>query len=101
MGWNARYKSGIIVRQKDGILFGDTDLHFIEEMWLDGLEKAAINRRQCPGFIEFIQFESAEVNEYGVKKTGEFIGWTDGTAEFIIGISLENHCNHPSSRLNK
>lgn len=98
MGWNARYKSGIIVRQADGLKFNDSDLHTIEEMWLDGLERAAINRKYCPGFVEFVHFESAEVVNYGIKKTGEFIGWSDGDTEYLVGISIEKHIGHPDSR---
>jgi len=99
MGWNARLSSGIIVCQRDGITFADVDLHDIQEMWLDGLENASIHRKLCPGFIEFVQFEEAHAMPEGPKKMGEFIGWTNGKVEFILGITKEKHNYHPKSRL--
>jgi len=97
MGWNARLRSGIIVRQENGTRFRDVDLYEIEEMWLDGLETAPIDRRRCPGFLEFIQYETGCVTARGAEKTGEFIGWTDGEAEYVTGITTERHRFHPQS----
>lgn len=99
MGWNARLSSGIIIRQREGIKFADVDLDDVQEMWLDGLEKASIHRKFCPGFIEFLQFEVAQAMPDGPKKIGEFIGWTNGKVEFILGITKEKHNFHPKSRL--
>ncbi|KPK91121.1 hypothetical protein AMJ80_07665 [bacterium SM23_31] len=99
MGWNARLSSGIIIRQQDSVAFGEVDLHDIQEMWLDGLERASIHRKLCPDFIEFVQFEVAQAMQDGPKKIGEFIGWTNGKVEFILGITKEKHNFHPGSRL--
>lgn len=99
MGWNARLKSGLVFRQNDGIRFIDLRLHEIEEMWLDGLEKASISRKNCPGFAEFIQYETALMTGVNTEKTGEFIGWTNGDVEFVLGVSSEKHNNHPESKI--
>ncbi|MFC1555119.1 hypothetical protein ACFL7D_10820 [candidate division KSB1 bacterium] len=99
MGWNAKFRSGIIVRQQDGIIFSKIDLNEIQEMWLDGLEKISIDRIFCPGFIEFVQFETAITSNKGSRKIGEYIGWTNGESEFIIGITKEKHNFHPQSSL--
>jgi hypothetical protein len=101
MGWNARLTSGIIARQQDGVRFFDMDLHSIEELWLDGLEQASIRRDRCLGFIEFIQYETARAIPTGVEKTGEYIGWTNGEVEFVLGITCERHSFHPKSRVRK
>ena len=98
MGWNARLRSGIIVRQRDGIKFTETDLHNIEEMWLDGMECVVINRSFCPGFVEFVQFETAQATPTGCEKQGQFIGWTNGDMEYIIGSTIERHNFHPESK---
>ncbi len=92
-------RSGVILRQEAGFSFKDIELHNIEEMWLDGLENVTLNRRICPGFSEFIFFESAVVSGDELKKVAEFIGWTNGQTEFLAGISREKHCFHPQSRL--
>ncbi|MFC1556149.1 hypothetical protein ACFL67_03610 [candidate division KSB1 bacterium] len=99
MGWNARMRSGIILRQADGLAFTETDLHSIEEMWLDGLEKLAINSRFCPGFVEFVYFATAVASDVVPEQVAEFIGWTDGDREYVIGISREKHVFHPQSRM--
>jgi len=101
MGWNARLTSGIIVRQDDGVSFLSVDLHSIEEMWLDGLERVSIHRKCCPGFVEFVQYETACVSAAGNEKTGEYIGWTDGQVEFVIGRTRERHSFHPASRVRR
>lgn len=99
MGWNARLSSGLVLRQQDGINFSDTGLHSITELWLDGLEKTSIHKDLCPGFVEFIQFETAVIIGRSTKKTGEFIGWTNGKKEFVMGVTTEKHNYHPESRL--
>ena len=99
MGWNARLSSGLVLRQRDGVNFSDVDLHNIRELWLDGLEKTSLHKGFCPGFVEFIQFETALINGNSTQKTGEFIGWTNGTKEFVMGITTEKHNFHPESRL--
>ena len=91
-------KSGVIVRQRDGVRFCDVDLHSIAEMWLDELERVSIRREGCPGFVEFIQFETARATLSGAEKTGEYIGWTNGEVEFVLGITKERHTFHPQSR---
>ena len=98
MSWNARLRSGVVIRQRDNVSFFDVDLYSIEEMWLDGLENAAINRRFCPGFKEFIQFNVAYITPQGARMAGEFIGWTNGEKEFVIGVTDENHSFHPDSK---
>ncbi|MCH7783546.1 hypothetical protein IID62_10835 [candidate division KSB1 bacterium] len=99
MGWNARLSSGLVLRQRDGVNFSDVDLHNIRELWLDGLEKTSLHKGFCPGFVEFIQFETALIKGNSTQKTGEFIGWTNGTKEFVMGITTEKHNFHPESRL--
>lgn len=97
MGWNARMKSGGIYRQRDGRRFTEIDLHEIEEMWLDGLEGVSIDRRFCPGFREFVCFETGAAGPAGQTKLAEFIGWTDGAVEYLVGRSAERHAFHPHS----
>ena len=99
MGWNARLSSGLVLRQRDGVRFADIDLQEIREMWLDGLERASILSKLCPGFVEFVQFETALAEPHGPKKVGEYIGWTNGEEEIILGITKEKHSFHPQSRL--
>ncbi|MFC1493491.1 hypothetical protein ACFL6O_05970 [candidate division KSB1 bacterium] len=99
MGWNARLRSGIIIRQRDGMNFTETDLHNIKEMWLDSMDNIVINRNFCPGFIEFVQFETAYAKPTGCEKQGQFIGWTNGETEYIIGLTKERHSFHPDSKV--
>ncbi len=99
MGWNVRLRSGIITRQADGSRFTDIDLHNIDEMWLDGMENIVINKMYCPGFVEFVQFETACTVPEGCEKQGQFIGWTDGRLEYLVGYTKEMHCFHPESKV--
>ena len=99
MGWNVRMSSGLVLRQRDGINFPDVDLHSIMELWLDGLEKASIHKKMCPGFVEFLQFETAMTSGNIPQKTGEYIGWTNGKVEYILGVTVEKHNYHPKSRM--
>lgn len=98
MGWNARIVSGDVISECEVVKFRDIPLHDIEEMWLDGLENLKMKKDECVGFVEFVQFGTAGARPDGVVKLGEYIGWTNGEYEFVIGISLERHSFHPETK---
>ncbi len=97
MGWNARLSSGVVIRQADGVRFNSLNLLDIEEMWLDGMGNLSFDKKYCRGFVEFLQYEVGRATAGSQNKIGEFIGWSDGTSEYVMGISLEKHSFHPQS----
>ncbi len=99
MGWNAKMESGIVLRQSNGLKFTDLKIDQIEVMWLDNLENIQLNKYFCPGFVEFVQFETAEADLVGVNTIAQFIGYSDGDLEYLIGMSKEKHNFHPETKI--
>ena len=93
MGWNAIDKKGRLYFESGKYSWNELDIDSIEMVWLDALPFLRIHRniKNFKHFIHYYEFCS----ENGLMKVeGEFIGWTDGEKEYVVGMSYKNH-PHP------
>ena len=88
MGWNARLYSREIVRERDNIKWDNLNIHLIESLWLDGLERFKLSKNCIKNFLEFTQFKTARIDSGGnVNIESRCIGWGDGEKEYILRIN--------------
>ena len=88
MGWNARLYSGEILRERDNIKWDDLNIHLIESLWLDGMEKFKFFKSCIKNFLEFIQFKTARMDsDRNVNIESRSIGWSDGEKEYVLRIN--------------
>ena len=92
MGWNARLYSGEILRERDNIKWDDLNIHLIESLWLDGLEKFKFSKSCIKNFLEFVQFKTARMDsDRNVNIESRSIGWSDGEKEYVLKISEKTY----------
>jgi len=97
MGWNAIDEQGRLFFEGGKYSWNELDIDNIKMVWLDALPFLKIHRniKNFKHFVHYYEFYS----ENGVVKVeGEFIGWSDGLKEFVIGLS---HKKHPHPRSDK
>jgi len=93
MGWNAIDKDGRLYFEGGKYSWNELDIDSIELVWLDALPFMRIHRN-IKNFKHFIHYYELR-SDGGIMHTeAEFIGWTDGKKEYVIGISNKKH-PHP------
>jgi len=91
MGWVTRLCTGEIIREDERMSWNSINIHSIEELWIEGWEGYKIRRRYRPGFLEFVQFKTAVLDNSGLLcKENQCIGWTNGIHEFLYRVNLKN-----------
>ena len=95
MGWNAIDKDGRLYFEGGKYSWNELEMDRIEMVWLDEIPFLKLHRKikNLRYFVHYYEF----CTENGrLKIEGQYIGWSDGKKEYVVGISHKKH-PHPRS----